>query len=524
MSESDSHPDSHPADLQALRDLIFSPDWARTPPSSTPVKSIPVRDADHVRKPVDRARRRRLSSPNDARSAPPRPRQSRLRSDAAMAGGPNTFSSGLAEPEPTAEETRGDSVATSFVTVTFLPSPRALWLAARQLASSHKAHPLRELASLFLSHPDACDVRLEIADDTSKRTLFQCRACRWISLEKAALFRHLTTCHLEDYFEPQEVVSDPPSGKFTCVARYRLSGALIGPPNHHTYQESLRAVHAACCPDLPFDVYLQRIETVHDPALIEQWKEQVRRQILFRLRHATAETTEPMKRSAAEAWLLEQHGETLVATTRRAVLPWKIAERIRERPLHQAFLLAWRRERRFPGSLMHALRGAFHNRNLFTFKDDAGISYVSAIAPSPLNPSHTVENIRMLLTHIREHPRCTRAQLIQELRPGTAADSPEADQILAPMRWLVEKGHIVEFSDGTLAVPGALGRPPIRHPSTASGTGDTLGKTENGHAEATSGAFPSEAPASVGLPGTVCDPLPSPLSGAPPARDPSVLC
>jgi hypothetical protein len=39
------------------------------------------------------------------------------------------------------------------------------------------------------------------------------------------------------------------------------------------------------------------------------------------------------------------------------------------------------------------------------------------------------------------------------LCPGETQDSPVALEALAPLRWLVEKGHVIEFFNGTLSVP-----------------------------------------------------------------------
>ena len=69
------------------------------------------------------------------------------------------------------------------------------------------------------------------------------------------------------------------------------------------------------------------------------------------------------------------------------------------------------------------------------------------------------EPIREVLNHLREHPGCTRRNLMEALRPGLAPDAPEIKSVLTPLAWLVERGHIIEFFNGTLSVPLG-GRPP----------------------------------------------------------------
>lgn len=353
------------------------------------------------------------------------------------------------------------------VHVSFLPRQKVLSVIIHQIAVSRKAYPLMEVASLFFAHEDACDIRVELQQAPAERNLYQCKRCGAVSMERDLLVRHILASHLEEYFERQEVIGEPPAGQFACVARCRLSGTLIGPPNHHSYPEALKELHASCFADMPFEEFSRRVETVHDPALIEQWKEQVRKQILYKRKGAEGDDAKPVKRAAAEAWLAQNEAPSLIAHGRRAVLPRKIAAAIKERALRHAFIDAWRRERQFPASLMFALRGAFRSRHLFTFKNPRGATFVTAVEPAPLNATHVVAEIREILDYLRAHPGTPRSQLALGLRPGLAPDSPEAGKLLAPLDWLVDKGHIVEFSDGTLAVPGSLAPPaaPVRAPA-----------------------------------------------------------
>jgi hypothetical protein len=58
-----------------------------------------------------------------------------------------------------------------------------------------------------------------------------------------------------------------------------------------------------------------------------------------------------------------------------------------------------------------------------------------------------------VLTHLQTHPGCRRKELVEALRPGAAEDSAPAAEVLSPLGWLIEKGHILEFFDGSLSVP-----------------------------------------------------------------------
>ena len=43
--------------------------------------------------------------------------------------------------------------------------------------------------------------------------------------------------------------------------------------------------------------------------------------------------------------------------------------------------------------------------------------------------------------------------MLKDLRPEASEGSPEPQDVLSHLSWLIEKGHIIEFFDGTLSVP-----------------------------------------------------------------------
>ncbi|MDI6775091.1 MAG: hypothetical protein QME60_06825 [Verrucomicrobiota bacterium] len=471
MDEQPSNNGSPAIDLESLKQLNFGPGWTREPPKT----SFDARsDRPHR---ADRGNDRRSSrGPGPPRSAlvdaKPPPREDRRPRPAsrgdAMPGGRQAVdrsSAGFRGDErrprrprerPLRENRPPEDAGEPLpLRVSFLPRQKVLSAIIRQIAVSRKAYQLMEVAALFFANEDACDIRVEFQQAPPELRLYQCNICGAVSMEQDLLVRHILASHLEDYFERQEIVGDLPAGSFACVARCRLSGALIGPPNHHSYSEALREIHASRFPDMSFEEYSRRVEIVRDPALIEQWKEQVRRQILFKRKGAEGDDANPVKRAAAETWLIRNKVRSLISNGRRAVLPRKVAAAIKERSLLRAFVDAWRREKQFPASLMFALHGAFRSRHLFTFKTGQGVTFVTAIEPAPLNAACVVEDIREILAYLRDHPGARRPDLVRGLRPELAPDSLDAAKLLSPLGWLIEKGHIVEFSDGALAAPGA---------------------------------------------------------------------
>jgi len=314
-----------------------------------------------------------------------------------------------------------------------------------------------DLASLLLSNADWCFVKLQIPPDLRGADLYQCKTCRAVGLSSSAMEAHLLETHIDDFFDKEETVVAPPAGKFVCVAKCGLSGQFLSPPNHHSYAETVKQAHAANYAHIPFDDYKSRIELSHNPEDIEKWKQEVCKQTVYRRKGAGAET-EPVTWADAMKTMSDRIAPSRIIKTKRASLPESIAKQVKDVGIRHAIRDAWRGESRFPLQLSFALRAAFRHKRLHIFKagEGRGINFVSAIQPVPLDPDHAIESIHDVLTYLRDHPGCTREGMVAALRPGKEMDSAEVGELLSPLHWLIDKGHIIEFFNGTLSVP--LGR------------------------------------------------------------------
>ena len=63
------------------------------------------------------------------------------------------------------------------------------------------------------------------------------------------------------------------------------------------------------------------------------------------------------------------------------------------------------------------------------------------------------DGIRRILECLCAHPGVSRQELVTLLQPDAAPDAPEVAAILHALHWMVEKGHVIEFYNGTLAIP-----------------------------------------------------------------------
>jgi hypothetical protein len=252
----------------------------------------------------------------------------------------------------------------------------------------------------------------------------------------------------------EEKDEEPPSGNFTCVGRCRLSGELLGPPNYHAFNERLQELHRTRFAHMPLEEYRQQIETVHAPEMIEQWKESCRKKTVYYRRNA-GEDTPAMNWTEVEAAFRKEVVPKVVRPASRVIVPAEVIRQMPACPLKSLVRDAWKREDRFPLSLMLALRPAFRHMHLHVFKTGQNTNFVTAIEPTPLDAEHAVSNIRQVIEYLREHPGCKKKDLAEYLCPGVPLDSKQVLEALSPLRWLVEKGHVVEFFDGTLSLPAS---------------------------------------------------------------------
>ena len=462
------NPESDEPKNEGLLDLNFVPTWARQPPQASPFGDF-SRDAGGSDRPPRRFDERRDSRRDrDRRDRPPRRDEGsregrRFGRDSGRGGRPSA--SGAPEPPRDAggrewgggRESRPDALPPLLpVEVAFVPERAGLVAIARRIAKVGRAFSLFDVASLFLNQPAYLTIKLTPAAAggpvDGSGSLCQCRECQQVFADLGQAVAHVMARHLERFYRRDEETVDPPQGAFVCVARCGLSGELLGPPNYHSFNDRVVELHRTRFSHLSMDDYRRRIENVHDAALIDQWKEQMKKRTVFRV---VAEPDRAPLESfpEVEAHFLATYAAAAVKAGAAFTLPGAVTRDLEDRRLRRTVMEAWHRESRFPLRLSITLRLAFRHLGLHIFRTAAGGNFVTAIVPQALDPETAIPPIREILTSLEAHPGLDKAGLLEQLRPGEAAESPAVHELFGHLRWLVDKGHVIEFSDGRLAVP-----------------------------------------------------------------------
>ncbi|MBR3086031.1 MAG: hypothetical protein IKH04_06475, partial [Kiritimatiellae bacterium] len=371
--------------------------------------------------------------------------------------------------------------------VRFLPEGKALDSIIRRIQTTRRAYPFREIVKLFQKDDASLAVRIEAdkAADPSAR-IWQCRACSLPALDAAELEAHILEKHLGDHFEERVVEGEAPAGNFPCVARCGLTGELLGPPNHHSYAARIQQMLRERFPGMGESEYRSHIEMVRDPEAIEQWRENAKKQTLYfrkaepaagsagktddRKGPETPENQEsqpeapapeaPAKgltRQEAESLFRSEILPSLMNSASHVVCQAKSLKNMPNRRL-ASFLsgeFAKDEDLRSQGSLSRAVHAAFHHRGLKFFRamDDRGQEFVTAVAPVKFEAENATAEISALISYTGDNPCCQAKAMVEEL----AGDGGEeaVKRMAASLRWLIERGHIVEFYNGALSIAAA---------------------------------------------------------------------
>lgn len=432
-------------------DLTFVPSWARRPPKGAAESGLGGEGdfREPRRERGDRGRR------EDNRGQRGPRRDGRDRREARGGGG-----------AAGAQAERKTDERLAALEVSFLPERRGLAPLAHRLARSLRAYSLFEVSALFLSKPEFFAVRIAAAAGVSPAPkLFQCSTCKAVFLERDAAAAHVFARHFERYCRKEEKETEPPKGNFVCVARCGLSGQLLGPPNYHGYQDRILEVYKSRYAHMPVEAYRAKVETVHDPAVVEQWKNEMRRQVTYHFGEGEGAVSFA-RFGEAEAWFRDHCLAEAIQEGDHFVMPGSDIAALEDTGLRGLLQEAVQKETRFPLRLSVAVRLAFRHLGLHTFKTGDGHTFLTAVQPSAIDATTAVPLIREIIDYIAAHPGCMRQEMLEGLRPGLAgvpapdgapapdaACTPEAKELSTQLRWLVEKGHVIEFSDGRLAAP-----------------------------------------------------------------------
>jgi hypothetical protein len=373
--------------------------------------------------------------------------------------------------------------------VTFLPDENGVESLSRQIKMTGRAYPLFDIARLILQKPERYSVKLAVQkkpDGAVAQPLFVCALDEtpWLSEDEAVA--HVLKNHFATFYQAERTAIEPPKGRYTFVGQCGLSGVILGPPNHHDYQNQLRKLHTERFSRMPFDVFKSRVKIVKDEEVVKKWVEEQS----FKTEYTVLNVPEPLKLPSieeVEKHFRAVHKDTIIKSVESHTVAGVPSRSLRCRELQRLVRNDWERQGYFPLQLATKLSQMFAGHGLQFFKVNKTVTHVGVARPLFLDLETTPvsDGIRRIVQFINANPKCTRKKLIEALAPTpkaaasasatpapaapaaeapgastptpnepaalpVAEPTPEQTLVLVDLHWLIHSGAVLEFADGRM--------------------------------------------------------------------------
>jgi hypothetical protein len=561
---------------------LFLPSWAQQEPSANKYAKYEGeaerpdrRDDRRGPRPPRRDGGPRRDGPPGARRDDNRPRGPRPEGGRGPRPGGPRFGGGRPDGRRDEPRERREPPAPPLeVEVAITPDEKGVDSLARQIKMTGRAYPLFDIAQMILQKPERHSVVFAIkknAEGKPVQPLFACALDEtlWPSEDEAVA--HVLRKHFNTFYQAERTATEPPKGTYTFVAQCGMSGVILGPPNHHDYQNHLHKLHAERFSRMPFDMFKSRVRIVRDEEVVKKWIEDQS----WKTEYICLNMAEPLKlpsMEAVEQHFRQNHKENIIKSVESATLSGAAARNLRSPGLTRLVRSAWEDQRRFPLQLATVLSQKFASHGLQFFKVNKTVTHVSVARPHYLDLAATPvsEGVKKIVDYVNAHPRTNRRALVESLAPSptvipiappapvstpapapteaaaptesaaaeaapaapapapaqpeAAAPTPEQTTVVADLHWLIHQGHVIEFANGILeCAKKPLPKPPKPEPKKEAAkpaeAAATVTAPEAATAEAAAPAPAAEAPAAATAPEAAppAAPLPEP---APAPADP----
>lgn len=381
------------------------------------------------------------------------------------------------EPEPLPE-----------INVRLSPEEKGAELLARQIKATGRAYALFDIARLVMQKPERYSLAFSVkknAEGQIIQPLYLCALDDTLWLAENAAVDHILDKHFATFYQADRTQAEAPKGVYTFVAQCGISGVILGPPNHHDYQNKLRELHESRFARMPFDMFKSRVRIVRDEAVVKKWVDEQSWRTEYVCLNV-AESPRLPDRIEVEKHFRATHLPTIVTQVEQRTLGGLAARNLRCPELRRLVNAVVEDQRHFPLQLSITLSQSFASRGLQFFKVNKTITHVCVARPQHLDLETSVvsDRVKRIVDYLNAHPKCKRRALIEALAPtpapAPAADAaapvegaapapaapatpdptPEQTEISADLHWLIHQGHVVEFSDGHME----LARKPLPKP------------------------------------------------------------
>jgi hypothetical protein len=523
-------PESGSSELGLDLDLHFLPAWAQKPAENKYARYDGTEE-DAGRRRGDRGQRR-----DRGRDRPPRREEGRPGGQAPRRdrgpGGPGPQGREMGRPQSQERWRRPERAEPApppiEVNVSFIAEEKGVESLARQIRLTGRAYPLFDIAFLVLKKPERYTIRFSVIkkpDGQPLQPLFVCALDDTLWLSEQEALDYVLNKHFSLFYQEERTPTDPPKGTYTFVAQCGISGAILGPPNYHDYQNKIRKLHAERFSRMPFEMFKSRIKIVRDEAVVKKWLDDQS----WRTEYICLNLPESLKlpnREEVQRHFREVHLANVIKSVESHSLSGPAAQALPSGALQRLVRRSWDDQMRFPLKVVNILSQQFAGHGLQFFKVNKTVTHVAVARPRYLDPEETPvsEGVLKIVEFIKATPNCTRRQILEALAPAPApaqpsptsedsgqpaeqpsaepAASPEMAAVISDLHWLIHQGHVIEFAKGLIELARKPTLKPPRPepakptPQAAPPEETAADSTAEIPSEATT-AHPEEAPAEI---------------------------
>lgn len=356
------------------------------------------------------------------------------------------------------------------------PEEKAADAVAAYIRSTGRAFSMFDAARLVLESGDRFRVRFTCAAERPAGLFIAPGGGVFLSSEEAV--RGIVAGPAADeFYTAEDIELEEPKGDFKSIGICGMSGEMLGPPSHHSYQTRLMRTHRERYANLPFEEYKRRVRVESDPELIVKWKEQQRKGVRW-IYLKSPEGQEPLAfktRAEMEAHFRREHAEGSVTEVRDAV----VAGNARHDAMSRVLGVLLRRSidvaKKHLFEFSQRLSTALDQRGMKLFKRRSGKLYVSRVRPRALDAGVVLaERVMKIVEAIKAAPGIPISKLLESIAPSPqpAADAPATESakmtdeqvaVHRDLRWLADEGYVIEYSDGAVFL-GVQGEAPAPRP------------------------------------------------------------
>ena len=364
------------------------------------------------------------------------------------------------------------------IQVTIYPQDETLDTLAQHVRNTGHAFSMFDAARIVLAGGERFNVRYQCAD-TRPSPLFKTTADGGLFLTRDEAVSHiLNSPVIDEYYRVEDIELEVPKGDFKSVAVCGMSGEILGPASHHSYQTKLIRLHRDRFANMPFEDFKRRVRSDTTPEIIEKWKEQAskgRRWVY--LKGEVAEGAEPQAfptRAEVEAHFRRIHAADSVIELRDVNVAGSIDK---AKLTHVLFIMlrnAVENARKHLFDISQKLAAGLERRGLKMFKRRSGKMFVSRVRPRAVDPSvvfsaplaKIVELLKQNSGGMHLHalveaiaPSPPRDDDAPAPAPGEAPKPTQQQiEVIKDIRWLTNEGYVIEYSDGMIFL-GVQGEP-----------------------------------------------------------------